>query len=40
MVDVAVEPDTWSSTAEGFGLAVMHQMHCIVGLLKIILFSI
>jgi hypothetical protein len=30
MVDVAAEPSSWTQTSEGFGVAVMHQLHCIM----------
>ena len=30
MVNAAAEPSEFSETSEGFGVAVMHQLHCVV----------
>jgi len=30
MVDVAAEPSSWPQKSEGFGVAVMHQLHCVI----------
>lgn len=30
MKEVGAHPDVWSETSEGFGIAVMHQLHCVV----------
>ena len=32
MVEHAEDPTVWEDTSEGFGLAVMHQIHCIVSI--------
>lgn len=30
MIDVGADPASWPPESEGFGVAVMHQMHCVV----------
>jgi hypothetical protein len=30
MKHVAANPDEWEEESEGFGVAVMHQLHCVV----------
>lgn len=30
MKSVAADPNSWPESAEGFGVAVMHQLHCVV----------
>jgi hypothetical protein len=30
MTRVAADPGAWSSESEGFGVAAMHQLHCVV----------
>jgi hypothetical protein len=40
MTDVAAEPASWSATSEGFTVAVMHQLHCLVSAFNTCLFSI
>jgi hypothetical protein len=32
LVDYAEDPSEFEDTTEGFAIAVMHQLHCVVGM--------
>ncbi|KAK5994226.1 Oxidase ustYa [Cladobotryum mycophilum] len=32
MTDVAADPSKWSAKSEGFAVAVMHQLHCVISI--------
>jgi hypothetical protein len=34
MTEVAADPTSWAEASEGFGIAVMHQLHCVVSVPK------